>query len=105
MAQLPDDEVNEIIQRSKRRKFTPRTITEPQEIWDKIHEARENGFALASEEVLQGEIAIGAAIRGPEGRPVAAIHVGGSLSEWNKETFSSHFAPLIMAAAGTINRQ
>ena len=104
MAQLSDDEVNEIIQRSNRRKFTPRTITDPQEIWEKVLEARENGYALASEEVLQGEIAIGAAIRGPDGRPVAALHVGGSLSEWNKETFASHFAPLVMAAAGTINR-
>jgi IclR family pca regulon transcriptional regulator len=104
MAQLDDDEVDEIIQRSNRRKFTPRTITDPQEIREKVLEARENGYALASEEVLQGEIAIGAAIRGPDGRPVAALHVGGSLSEWDTESFSRQFAPLLMAAAGTINR-
>lgn len=104
MAQLSDDEVDDIIERSNRRKFTPRTITDPKEIWEKVLEARENGYALASEEVLQGEIAIGAAIRGPDGMPVAALHVGGSLSEWDKESFVRHFAPLVLAAAGTINR-
>ncbi|MEO9338349.1 IclR family transcriptional regulator C-terminal domain-containing protein [Mesorhizobium sp. SB112] len=56
MAQLNDDEVDEIIRRSNRRKFTPRAITDPQEIREKVIEARENGYALASEEVLQGKL-------------------------------------------------
>ncbi|MDJ1466025.1 hypothetical protein NDI72_21045 (plasmid) [Nitratireductor sp. GZWM139] len=97
---IPD----EIIERSERREITPKTITDPQAIRAKVQEARENGYALALEEVLQGEIAIATALLSPEGRPLGAIHIAGSLSEWDAESFCRRFAPLAGEAAGVINR-
>ncbi len=104
MAHMSDDEVDEIIERSERREITPKTITDPQAIRAKVQEARENGYALALEEVLQGEIAIATALLSPEGRPLGAIHIAGSLSEWDAESFCRRFAPLAGEAAGVINR-
>ncbi|WP_205602435.1 IclR family transcriptional regulator [Chelativorans alearense] len=104
MAHMSDAEVDDIITRSDRREITPRTITDPDQIRAKVREARENGYALALEEILQGEIAIATAILSPDGTPLGAIHIAGSLSEWDEETFCRRFAPLAGEAAGAINR-
>lgn len=104
MAHLSDAEVDEIIARSDRREITPKTITDPEGIRAKVREARENGYALALEEILQGEIAIAAALLAPDGTPLGAIHIAGSLSEWDAETYCRRFAPLVAEAAGALNR-
>ncbi|CFP57874.1 transcriptional regulator [Bordetella pertussis] len=41
---------------------------------------------------------------GADGRPVGAIHIAGSLSEWTPEAFTARFAPLAVEAATAINR-
>ena len=104
LALLGDAEVEDILVRSDLVPITVRTITEPEAIREKVREARELGYALALEEVVPGEIAIGVAITGPDGRPVAAIHVAGSLSEWQPEDFAQRFAPLAQSAARAISR-
>ncbi|EKF43270.1 transcriptional regulator [Nitratireductor indicus C115] len=104
MAHLSDAEVDEIIERSERREITPKTITDPEGIRAKVREARQNGYALAMEEVLQGEVALAAAILAPDGTPLGAIHIAGSLSEWEPEGFCRRFAPLASEAAGALSR-
>lgn len=104
MANLSDDEVDDIIARSDRRPFTAKTITEPDAIRAKIQEVRKAGFALALEQVLPGEVAIGVAIRDGKGRPQAAIHIVGSLGEWEPEAFCKRFAPLAVEAAQAVSR-
>lgn len=103
MANLPDARVNDILERSDRRPFTDKTIVTSEEIWEKVREARLDGYALAVEEVLVGEVALGVAILGPNG-PVAAIHLVGSLSEWTPEAFCTRYAPLAVEAASAISR-
>ena len=104
MALLSDAEVDDILARSQFIQITVKTITDLAQIREKVQEAREVGYALALEEVVPGEIAIGAAITGPDGRPIAAIHVAGSLSEWQPEDFAQRFAPLAQSAARAISR-
>jgi DNA-binding IclR family transcriptional regulator len=104
LASLEEAEVDDILARSDLRAITLRTLTNPDAIRTKVAEARREGFALAQEQVLLGEIVIGVAIRGLDGTPVGAIHVAGSLSEWQPEDYARHVAPLAMAAAATISR-
>lgn len=104
LSQLESSEVDDIIDRSDRTPFTPRTLTEPDAIRDKVAEARDKGYALTLEEILIGEIAIGVALPGPDGRPAGAIHLAGSLSDWKLEDFVARFAPLISEAAMDITR-
>ncbi|WP_336058029.1 IclR family transcriptional regulator [Nitratireductor sp. CH_MIT9313-5] len=104
MAAMSDEEVEEIIAKSDRRPFTAKTLIEPAAIREKVLEAREAGYAVAVEEVLPGEVALGVAIRGPDGRPQAAVHVAGSLGEWEAEEFTRRFAPLAVEAARAISR-
>ncbi|KDD97770.1 transcriptional regulator, IclR family, C-terminal domain protein [Bordetella bronchiseptica SBL-F6116] len=104
LSHLPGAEVDDIIARSDRTPFTDKTITAPREIRKKVEQARVSGYAVTIEEVLVGEIGIGVAVLGADGRPVGAIHIAGSLSEWTPEAFTARFAPLAVEAATAINR-
>lgn len=101
---LPDAEVEQILDDSVLEKYTPRTIIDRDVILERIEEARRDGYALVQEEGLMGEVALGAAIRNSAGRPVAAVHIAGSLSEWSEQEFRDRFAPLAMEAAAALSR-
>ncbi|MDB6180656.1 IclR family transcriptional regulator [Paracoccus fistulariae] len=102
MAHLPDDEVDALLRDADMTPLTPRTLTDPAAIRDQIALARENGHALAVEQILMGEVALAGAIPGSDGRPVAAIHVAGSLSEWQPEDFRRRIAPVVAEAIRSI---
>ena len=104
LAALPEAEARDIVERSDRVALTPKTETDPDAIMARVAEARRLGYAIVVEEILVGEVAIGAAIRSPDGRPRGAVHVAGSLSEWTPEAFSARVAPLAAEAASAINR-
>lgn len=103
LALLEDAEIEEILDRSDLTPKTPKTITDRAEIMARIARARADGYALAQEEGQMGEIVIGIAIRGAQGRPVAAIHIAGSLSEWQEQDFRDRCAPLAMEAAAALH--
>ncbi|MFC4166257.1 IclR family transcriptional regulator [Teichococcus aestuarii] len=103
MAALPDAVVEDILARSDRRPLTPRTIIALPALRAKIAEARTDGYALACEEGLLGEIVLAAAVRDRQGRPVAAIHIAASLSEWEEADFRRRMAPLAMEAARALS--
>lgn len=104
MAMLPDEQVDDLLAGADLRPLTPRTLTDPGAIRQQVRRAREAGHALALEQVLMGEIALAVAIPDASGRPVAAIHVAGSLSEWEPEEFRRRVAPLASEAANAIKR-
>jgi DNA-binding IclR family transcriptional regulator len=103
MARLAEEEAREIVEDSDRMPFTPRTMTDPDHIMEEVAATRARGYSIAVEQILLGEVAIGVAVTGPQGRPVAAIHVAGSLSEWTPEDFSTRVAPLALEAARAIS--
>lgn len=99
LSHLEDQEVLDLLERSNRRKLTPRTTTEISAIMERIRAVRETGYSLAIEEVLVGEIAVAAAVLDGAGRPVGAIHIAASLAEWQPDEFVSRAGPLVTAAA------
>ena len=102
LAQLPHDQVLDIISRSDKKKLTPRTTTKVEDILARIEEVRETGYSLAIEEVLVGEVAVGAAVLDARGYPVAAIHIVGSLGEWAPQDFVQRVGPLVSTAANSL---
>jgi DNA-binding IclR family transcriptional regulator len=103
LAALDDALAKDILKRSDRRKYTPKTIVAFDELWQRILADRKCGYAVAVEELLPGELSIGAAVL-ERGKAIAAIHVSGSLSEWNVEDFENRMGPLLMEAAEALNR-
>lgn len=102
LALLDPAEAEAIILGSERRKYTPRTITDPPAILKKVQEAREQGYSCALEESLMGEVVLAAAVQ-EGGRPVGAIHIAGSLSEWDEAGFRRRFAPLAIEGARALS--
>jgi DNA-binding IclR family transcriptional regulator len=58
-------------------RFTPHTIVSRAALDRALDEVRRRGYAVASEELEVGYVAVGTAVRGHDGGPVAAISLGG----------------------------
>jgi IclR family transcriptional regulator, pca regulon regulatory protein len=56
MAQLCDEEVHDILNRSDRKKLTPRTTTEIPKIMEHVKRTRQTGYATSLEQVYAGEL-------------------------------------------------
>lgn len=104
LARLPEEEARAVIRRSDLRRFTPRTLTDEEAIMARVAEAGRQGYALAREQLLHGEIGIGAAVTGADGRPVAAINVTALLSDWTPEDFVRAVAPALVQTASALSR-
>lgn len=102
LALLPDAEIDAILAAAPLPALTPRTLIDPAAIRTQIAQTRRDGHALAVEQVLMGEVAIGMAIPDATGRPAGAIHVAGSLSEWTPEAFRRHVVPPLAEAVRNI---
>lgn len=103
LAQLPDADVEAILARSDMRAFTPKSRVTLPEVWEKIREARTDGYSWAAEEALIGEVVLSAAVLDGMRRPIGAVHIAGSLSEWSTEDFRRRFSPLAIEAARALS--
>ncbi|EAR52652.1 probable transcriptional regulator [Oceanicola granulosus HTCC2516] len=99
LARLDEAEARDIVERCDRQAQTQKTITDVDAVMDKVREARADGYACALEESLIGEIVLSAAVTDLAGRPLGAIHIAGSLAEWDEDDFRRRFAPHAIAAA------
>jgi IclR family pca regulon transcriptional regulator len=104
LAALPPAEAEAILEQSDRRRITPKTVIDLPGLRAKIAEARLDGFALSVEEALLGEIVLAAAVLDQNARPVAAIHVAASLSEWEVDAFRKRIGPLAIEAARALSQ-
>lgn len=103
LAQMDDAGVEDVLARSDRQPLTPKTVTDLPGLRRKIAEARAAGFALTLEERLLGEIVLAAAITDRSGQPIGAIHIAGSLSEWEPAAFRKRMAPLAIETAKALS--
>jgi DNA-binding IclR family transcriptional regulator len=103
MSHLSDAEVDDILARSDLRPLTPKTITDPERIRERVREARTQGYALCLEESMVGEIVLASAVVDHGGRPLAAIHISGLLAEWTLDSFSQRFSSLAISAARALS--
>ncbi|WP_144630193.1 IclR family transcriptional regulator [Bordetella genomosp. 13] len=104
LAQLPEQEARAVIARSDLQARTPRTLVDPTLIMREVRKAAERGYGMAVEETTLGEITVGAAVTDATGRPIAAVHIAASTSDWTPDAFAQRCAPLAMETAQTLSR-
>ena len=102
MSLLTEQEVRDILQRSKLESFTPTTITGIDDILARVRQARDEGFAWTDGEFYQGDITISAPILGPAGEVLGAISASAPSSRRSLEQARSDLAPQVMEAARSI---
>lgn len=73
LAHLPEREVDEIVKRHGLQRLTPHTIVTPVDLKADLKNIRERGYAIDNEEAEEGVRCVGAAVLGPNGRPLGAI--------------------------------
>ncbi|WP_172327499.1 IclR family transcriptional regulator [Mangrovicoccus sp. HB161399] len=104
LSRLPEEEARDIIRRSERQSYTPRTLTSEEAIMAEVQLARERGYAIANEQLLPGEIGIAAAVTDAAGRPIGGVTITALLSDWTAEEFERAVAPKLMQTVRALSR-
>lgn len=102
LSYLDDEEAQRIVEGSDRKKRTPKTLIDVDEIMKEVRKARRQGYALQAEEGRPDEIVVAAAVLDSKGVPIAAVHIAASLADWTVVKFEKRAAPLARWAAKAI---
>lgn len=97
LAHLPEAEVRELVSATGLPRRTPRTLTTPQALEAELAAVRERGFALDDEENEPTIRCIGAAILGPQGRPIGGVSIT-TVTFLVSRTEIEAYAPALRAA-------
>jgi DNA-binding IclR family transcriptional regulator len=103
LAYLPSEDLETLLARGLQ-KFTPETITDPVRLREHLAKVREQGYAMAREELEVDLVAIAAPIFNINDRVVAGISVGGPASRLT-EVRISEFAPKLIEIAQEISEE
>lgn len=98
LSQLPDQDVNKILEKYRFKKYTSKTNTERQEIKKEIIRVRETGFACDMEEYIEGLVAAAVPIKTNRDGLQAAIWAVGLKQEFKQSALKEITAFLIKTA-------
>jgi DNA-binding IclR family transcriptional regulator len=104
LAELADEQVVEILERSELRQFTPNSITNKTRYLEEIRQARIDGVAFDREEYIEGMTAIATPVKSSGGDAHAAIWMVGMTRQMPEESFPQ-FTGLIRSTAEEINHR
>ncbi len=83
-------------------RFTPRTLTEPDEVREPLREVRRQGYAWALEEFDPGISSVAAPIADASGEVIAAVHVHGPSYRFPPGERMPELADLVVTGAARI---
>lgn len=104
LAHLREEEAIRIIAESDRTPLTPKTITDPGAVLERVAKARSMGYCVVDEEFVAGEISVAAPILDYSGTSVAAINLPVPTNRWSLEAVHARLAPMVIRTARAISR-
>jgi IclR family transcriptional regulator, pca regulon regulatory protein len=99
LSALPPALARRILGRSRSASLTPTTLTDPQQIWQRVQAARASGYAWSDQEYYRGDVTIAAAVLGEDGLPLAAVNISAPTSRWTLAQLRAKLAPLLLQSA------
>lgn len=105
LAHLPPGQLPRLIDGIQLAPRGPKTITDGRALHAQLERAREEGLAVADEELAAGLCAIAAPIRDETGDVVAALSLVASTHAISALDLADRFAAALMASAQTISRR
>ena len=105
LSRLPAVEAAALIDRMDLKPYTPTTTWKRDELLAKIAKSAVSGYATAFEEFYHGDLSVAAAITGSGGVPVGALNIAVSRARFTPEEMEERFAPLVVAAAGSVSQR
>lgn len=103
LAALPEKTLANIWNASAIVRFTPKTITDYQQLLEECERIRAQGYAIDDEEHERGIRCVGVAIMDFSGKPIAAISVAAPVFRLDDDQVK-RVAPLVIDAANSISR-
>jgi len=95
LAFLDEDNAADILRRSPRHSFTPKTTTGMRALRQELSGIRRQGYAVAVEQCFVGEISAAVPIVDISGHPIAAINVSVPTSRWTVARVEKDLVPLL----------
>lgn len=99
LAHAPSDVQQELLD-SPLDRFSPRTVTDPVALREKLASIRQNGFAISDGQVTSDALSVAAPVNGPDGAVIAAV----SLVVRADGARPAALAPVVRSAARSIAR-
>lgn len=103
LATFPPQEVATAVRDWHLHSHTPSTTMDRTEIARQIETANRNGYAITYNQIILGETGVACAIRGPDGRSMAAVHCSISAHRWDEARIRAELLPLLLDTANTIS--
>ena len=98
LSQFPRERVDSIIDEHGMDQITTKTITDREELFDRLDRIRDRGFALNDEEQIIGIRAVGAPIMRTDGTVDGAISVSGPTSRLKSDRFREDIPEKVLYA-------
>jgi IclR family pca regulon transcriptional regulator len=102
LAFLPEDEAEDIIDRSNVVKLTGHTIVNRRRLTAELRRIRERGYALNDQEIADGLRGVAAPVLAASGRPIAAINISIPHPLRAAGEIEDVLAPMVIRTAGAI---
>jgi DNA-binding IclR family transcriptional regulator len=103
LAFLNNDELNAYLDRTELIPYTPKTITQKEQLLKELEETRQRGYSIDQEETTSGMTCIGAPIFGKGGHLEASISLSGDPNRFQKKKLKG-LCEKLMKTAGEISR-
>lgn len=97
-----DDAIRQALLRAPPRAFTPRTVVDPDALLALIRQAREDGYALTEDQVLQNQVGAAVLVRDARDVPLAAISVRAPRHDYPTDRLLSDIVPQLFRTAQAI---
>jgi DNA-binding IclR family transcriptional regulator len=90
MGSLTDKDILRLLKKSRPRRLTSKTVTDPQEILALVKQARVVGYSTLSEQTAEGVGVIALPIHDHQGAVPAAVVISGPIQRWNPKTIAPY---------------
>lgn len=98
-----NDIARDVIMRSKRTKFTDKTVTKFQDLQDILFQIRNDGYYLSDQLRFEGEYSVAAPIFGLDNVVVGAVNASVPVARWSEENIRKDLAPLVIETGKRIS--
>jgi DNA-binding IclR family transcriptional regulator len=103
LSMQPDIIAQDLLRIQDYRPRQPNTITDPEQIWRLVQQARADGYAPAFSQSYASDLSFGAPIIDSGGNSVASINISVSATRWSEEDAMASMPALIQETAQAIS--
>jgi IclR family pca regulon transcriptional regulator len=103
LGDLPPEMVNDVLDRSRLKAYTSRTVTDRKKLAQIIQDDYRKGWSLVNQELEDGLISISVPLHDRAGRIIAAMNVSGHSSRTSPTDMTRGFLPVLKQAAERID--